>query len=60
MPKKRRKPSRPKGALVKVKCRAEVLAILDAWRKAQPGGMSRPQAISCLTELGLGLRARVR
>ena len=60
MPKKKRTSSRPKGALVKVRCRAEVLAKLDAWRNAQPGGMSRPQAIRWFTELGLGLRVGVR
>jgi hypothetical protein len=33
----------------------DFLARLDAWRVVQPGGLTKPQAIPWLAELGLRL-----
>jgi hypothetical protein len=64
--KKRRRPGRPKGTgttgtgtLIGVRCHPEFLAAVDKWRAAQPrqpgqaAGLTRPQAIRWLAELGL-------
>ena len=48
-----------KGVLVAVRCHPEFLAAIDLWRAEQPrqpgqaAGLTRPQAIRWLAELGL-------
>jgi hypothetical protein len=43
------------GVPVLVRLQPDLLAKVDKWRGAQPGGgLSRPQAIRWLAELGLG------
>jgi hypothetical protein len=54
--KKRRGPGRPPttgiGKLVGIRCHKEFLTRVDKWRAAQ-GGISRPDAIRKLAEMGL-------
>ena len=53
-----------KGTSINVRCHPEFMAAVDRWRAAQPrqpgvaGGMTRPQAIRALAELGLEGQAR--
>ena len=50
-----------KGLLVAVRCHPDFVAAVDNWRAAQPRqpgvatGMTRPQAIRALAELGLAV-----
>jgi hypothetical protein len=41
------------GKTVGVRCHAEFLKRIDQWRAEQPGGLTRPQAIRWLAEVGL-------
>jgi hypothetical protein len=63
MAKKTKKRGRPKttgaGVSVQVRMQPDFLAMLDAWRAAQPGGLTRPQAIRWLTEMSLRAAAKV-
>jgi hypothetical protein len=55
--KNKRGPGRPPttgtGTQIQVRCHAEFLKHVDAWRAKQEGDISRPDAIRRLAELGL-------
>ncbi|RZF65864.1 ribbon-helix-helix protein, CopG family [Sphingomonas populi] len=43
--KSRGRPATGKGAPITVRLQPDLLATVDAWIAAQPGGLSRPEAI---------------
>jgi hypothetical protein len=53
MAKRKKKQSAGAGVQISVRCQPKLLKRIDEWRAKQPGGLSRPQAIRWLAELGL-------